>query len=329
MRAIRVATMMAALLPLAACGGGGGVASTGPPTPVPTPSPSPSPTYTRIQDLSGNQTFVTASTSVVYDSQGVARQNATSGYPFGAGANSSAVTLKYFTSSDSYVVEGYSTSATFTQADLVASGDPKTVVLQKISGGTVTDVLRQTTPSPGGVDLSYVRFGSWMTTHDMTGDPALGGQKRLTYIMAGVPTIASDVPTTGTASFTATSVIGLATDTTNGAGFGTGYDLSGSTATLSADFAANTVQTSLKLSGIPIGGGASRDFGTFTGSGTIGNSSPTVLYRNIFSGTLTTAGPGDAGFSGSFFGPQASEFAYVWTVFQNGLSAEGIVAGKR
>lgn len=310
LRRVVAASMLA--LQLSACGGGSeGVNST------PAPTPSPTASYTRIQDLTGNQTFVTASISSPYNSSGLLVPQVPNGYPFGAGT--STVTLSYDSGSDTYIVNGYGTT-TFTQEDIVNSGDPKTIVLQKTSGGITTDILRQTTPSPGGIDLSYVRFDSWMTTRYS----ALNGNERLTYMVGGVPTLASDVPTTGTATFTRNSVIGRANDVENR----TFYDLAHSTATLSADFGANTLQTALTLIGTPTAGGADRNFGTFNGIGTIGNGNP-VRNRFVFGGTLTTNGPGNATFTGAFFGPQATEFGYVWSIFQSGLTAEGAVAGRR
>jgi hypothetical protein len=154
----------------------------------------------------------------------------------------------------------------------------------------------------------------------------------------GTETPAGDMPRTGSATYQ-----GIVD------GFGGGRTLLGSTGTLTANFATGTVSTSMSLQGRggayddalgygdPEGGLAEPDlFGTLAGSGTIG--AGTSHFSGSLTGTIdfpaggptgTPGGPDATGsFMGGFYGPNAAEAGYVFTVTTGTISNDpNIVTG--
>jgi len=277
---------------LAGCGEGG-VAST------PTPTPTPSASYTKIADMAGDRTL---------QSGGIQYNSAQSGFSNGtAVAFGNGPTIAYTAASDSYkLTAGDGTTSTFTPADVV-NPTPAGATLQyrKVSGAT-TDVFTIIVPQGGSVTLSYLLVGSWIRSD------ASGATIRLG--VAGSPTLASDMPRTGSATYAGgtggTAVMNNA-----------GQSLSPtSTATFSANFASNSVTTALNLSS------AATNFGTYNGTGTISSTGPG------FSGSLSGTN-GSGLFSGGFFGPQALEMGYSWYLTGNvsgtPFSAVGTAVGVK
>ncbi|MFM5917185.1 MAG: transferrin-binding protein-like solute binding protein [Novosphingobium sp.] len=134
------------------------------------------------------------------------------------------------------------------------------------------------------VALTYTSYGFWRHK-DVASD-----QTTQTYFLYGAPTGAASMPKSGTASYQG---VATATLMTGGPAQPTLSAVNG-TATLTADFAAGTLATTLNL------GGTYQGVGTITGdqfSGTFTNSSP-----------MFTSGA----FNGGFFGPSASEFGYTF-----------------
>ena len=115
------------------------------------------------------------------------------------------------------------------------------------------------------------------------------------------------MPRTGTATYAA-AVGGAASQN------GVAYTLSGhSSATFSADFAANSVTTALTLGGTQGPNGTTvTQLGTFNGSGAIANGGPG------FTGAFSAANGVTGAFSGAFFGPKALEMGYDW--YMNGAA---------
>lgn len=261
---------------VSACGGDGGVSSTPPPAP-------PRPTYTKIADMSGDRTLQTG--GVKYTAANGAFTNGTV-ISFGSGSP----TIAYTASSDSYTLtEPGGPTATFGPAQLVNPAPPGTL-LQYITpnSSSPTDIFTIIGPSTGAITLSYVLLGSWMHIDSSTGTT-------VRLAVAGSPTLASDMPKTGSANYT----VGV-----GGAAFLNGSVQSlnqTSTATFSANFGAGTVATTLNLAS------STQTFGSFNGTGTIASSGPG------FSGTLS--GTNASGiFSGAFFGPQALEMGFTYVL---------------
>jgi hypothetical protein len=294
------AGLAAIIFTLSACGGSNdGVAVTPPPAPPPPPPPA---TYVKIDDLTGTQVFQTA--TIKYNVVAGVRQNYES-QNFGAGS-----TITYNATNDSFIITPVGGAAvTFTQANL----DPATTIppgqLGFING---TSRLFYITPGAAtGVPLSYTRLGSFNTV-------AANGSINVELLVGGVPTIRSDLPTTGTANYT-TGIGGTANLG------GTNYSLANnSTATFSANFATGAINLGFALGG-KINPTAPRvDLGTATGTGTI--SSATSGFSGLFtSGTNVTSGL----FTGSFFGPQAAEIGFNFQLAGPNFSAVGQGAGVK
>jgi hypothetical protein len=304
---------------LGACGGGGGgsVAST--------PAGPPRPTYTKIPDLAGNQTFQTASSGFRYAAPGGASVPPTSFSPAPLG---SGPTIAFNAATGDYTLAINGFSETYTSADLDRTNtDPKVQRFVRLgANGEFVSRFSLNTPSPNGVDLSYTRTGEW----NSRADTAVGG--RSYFAVGGVPTIASDMPRTGTATYGATRVSGIAflrNPAFNG-GNEFPHTLDGSSANFSADFADGSVRSQLVLSGRPAVSGQQLPpifIGNFVGNGRI------ISGSNAFSGTLSPVGGSTltGSFQGAFFGPQAAEYGLAFSLggtFNGGaFTADGTQAG--
>ena len=288
---------------LSGCGGGGdGVASMPPPT------------YTKLADLSGNQTFQSAGVGYKI-SNGTLPSYSTQ--KFGAG-----VTIAYTASTDSYTLTAPDGATdTFSSSTNVPppgfTPTPNVLTLFNSAGGTFS----LSTPTLNGVAMSYLAMGSW--------DHLQNGAESYYLAVSGVPTIASDMPKSGTANYQ-TAVHGVQIQA------GAIYDLStASTATFSADFGAGTIATTLHLAGsrynpvtMTTGTEPPTDWGSYTGSGTIASGGPG------FSGTLTSTPSSSVSasgeFAGAFFGPQAKEMGYTWLLNAPSiLRAQGVAVGTK
>jgi hypothetical protein len=289
----RIAAAQVCLLGLllAGCGGGSGsgMVSTPPPAPPPTPA-----TYSTMQQKIDGGSYTFQTTGVAYSGSPAGFAGASS-FALGSGA-----TIAYNELNDTFTVTAPGGSGvTFTAANLVPSA-PGTVHLNKPSGASVDDVLIT-------IPLTYAMITVWnqQTPSRVTGRISIGGSQTQT----------SDVPKSGSASY-AVTVAGAAQSN------GTVYNLTSSTGSLSANFAAGTVQTSLTLAGPPDAGGAVSNFGTFSGTGNLASGGPG------FSGTLS-GGTSNGIFHGAFFGPQAAEAGYGFVLPGSGFSAAGVVFGAK
>lgn len=182
-----------------------------------------------------------------------------------------------------------------------------------------TQSLRILNPAVGNpvIDLTYSSFG--VRTESV---PTTGGRpdEDISYFVFGVPTLFASRPTTGTATYS-----GIAEGVF--AGGSNRFDLTG-TSTLSADFGANTINTSLTLSGVERTDSTNTiDLGTFTGSGNIVQFSGSNIAG--FQGNLTNTSNSllTGNFDGSFFGPNAEEFGYSFRLDEVDASGATINVG--
>jgi len=286
-------------LVLAGCGGSdGGVASASSPGTIAPPA-----SYTKLVDMSGNRTFQTAGVHYASSAAGISNPSTDQ---FGSG-----VTVVYTAASDSYQLTAPGgATATFTPADFQPAASAPTVpnvaAYQKTSGST-SDILRLIVPTLNGVPLSYVTIGSW--------GHSVSGATTLYLALGGAPTIASDMPKAGTASYAVT--VGGTAVVPNGAGGATANPLNGAaTGTFSANFATGAITNSVHLLST-----TGTDFGTFNGTGTIASASPG--FSGTFAGTTTST------FSGAFFGPQATEMGMAYFIGTPTFSVGGVVTGLK
>lgn len=283
---------------LSGCGGDSGVTST------------PAPTYTKLEDLSGNQTFQSA--GIHY--------SVANGETLGPSIQqySDGVVIEYTASTDSFTV----TAPDNTSLEFGATtGSPPPLFFPQPDTTTFfngSDSFSIQVPTVNGVALSYMTTGDWSHIEN--------GVSSIYLSIFGVPTTADDMPRNGTATYQ-TSINGSALDN-----FSTFYTLgANSTATFSANFGTGTVSTTLNLIGITTVNPTPVDFGSYTGSGVIASGTPG------FSGTLAPAA-GNAlsltgEFSGAFFGPQAAEMGYAWYLGsgtgRSSFGAQGITTGSK
>jgi hypothetical protein len=294
------AGLAAIIFTLSACGGGNdGIAVTPPPAPPPPPPPA---TYVKIDDLTGTQVFQTASLKYNVSASGL--QNFES-QNFGTGS-----TITYNADNDSFIITPVGGAAvTFTQANLDPLATNPPAVIGFVNG---TNRLFYISPGAGtSVPLSYTRLGSFISA-------AANGSANVELLVGGVPTIRTDLPTTGTANYT-TGIDGSAKLN------GINYSLfNNSTATFSANFATGAINLGFALGGTTNATAPRVDLGTATGTGTI--SSATSGFSGLFaSGTNVTSGL----FTGSFFGPQAAEIGFLFQLAGPNFSAVGSGAGVK
>jgi hypothetical protein len=289
---------------LSACAGGSaGVAST--------QGTFGSASYTKLAEMTGDRTFQSGGIRAA-NSNGILTGQDSQAYGSG-------VVISYTAASGSYTLTAPDgTTATFSSNSgtppppppLTPPSPPNT---QTFYSGS--DRLILTSPTVSGVALSYTFLGEWTHTENGVGQ---------TYVaVAGVPTVAGDMPKSGTANYQ-TSIDGSAQRCSNCT---TKYGLApNSTATFSANFGAGTVATTLNLVGTA-GNQVPFAFGSYSGTGTNSSSGPR------FSGRLTSdpSNPNSAtgAFSGAFFGPQAKEMGYAWYLTGLNILAHGVVTGTK
>jgi hypothetical protein len=250
------------------------------------------------------------------------------------------VAIAYDATAKTYTVTApNNTVLTFGPADLLtattnpANTDARVIAYHVNSGTTPASTFQIVTPSIGGVDLTYTRVGAGLKFTNF------GTPSSITDIIVGVfgvPTISSDMPKTGSATYSKVQVNGSTTIYTTGIPApvqgGLQYSLSTSTGTFSADFAAGTIQTTLNLiPTTPSGFPATitlPTIGSSTATGTGSIATGTSNFTGTFGSSLAYT---NGAFSGGFFGPQAAEFGYSFVFAGNapGTGAYGTVVGAK
>jgi hypothetical protein len=281
---VRAAAPAAAAL-LSACGGGGGNLNSTPPPPA-TPTAFPLTTSASFQAIHGDRTYrVDATGQSTTDQMGVAGRDP-------------GVTIDYDAATGTYTVRNATSLASFGAADRTTAAGFDTYAKQL---GAVTDELKLlANVGPGQsqagapIQLTYLSYGVWSHADAQT------CERRTTYLLFGYPSTPSEMPGSGSATYT-TSVAGTIADA-----WVTGTDVVVSdirgSATFSADFGAGTVGTGLTLARAS----DQSSLGTYTGAGTIN--------ADQFSGTFSSTSGyfAGGGFAGGFFGPGANEMGYAF-----------------
>jgi hypothetical protein len=172
----------------------------------------------------------------------------------------------------------------------------------------------------GSTTLQYSTYGTW------TKSVANASFSRFGAFAVGVPSTEAQVPTKGTATFS-----GSATGLVSVDAAGSDYSFSG-TATLNADFSAKTITggiTSIttKTLGSVVTTGTMNDItlssGTISGTGFSGTAT-----AGTTAGTLNITGATGT-FSGSFYGPSATEAAGSFALTRDGLNIVGAFGTAR
>jgi hypothetical protein len=309
---------LAACVLTSACGGSdGGVAST--------PAPPAGPSYSNFVDLNKNVTLATTSTAITYQfdtlngtSPGAETRDTKAG--FGDGG----ITISYDAASKSYTLHDGVTAISYAPADKVppnvgAAATPFDSYARNSNNypliGGVSD--RVQTYRAGGANtqfpqLSYTTFviAQHSAVYSASGISQVRTNEREIYAIGGFETARFDLPKSGTASY-ATFVTGSAISNRNGP------QIVGGTATITADFAAGSLGTTMALTN------NGQSIGTFDGT------APIEATTSHFAGNLNASGATQGSFSGSFFGPQGTEVGYTYRVQTSIGTVDGGVIGKK
>jgi hypothetical protein len=319
------------------CGGGSGMQITPPPVatvPTPTPTPTPAPTLTPISQeaappalppvVSGtlidaiktNADFRTGSTEVIDDAIAgtVSSRNKAYDLP-------TSIRVYFDATAGKYIVSNIiGTAHRFPDGYSFYGGPGLTTYGQNATdGGRRLNILTPMVNNPK-IALTYTSYGVWQfdSSDRRDIDPQINDYH---FFYFGVPTSVDAMPRTGVASYSGLAegvLFDLKTENTS-------YRLDG-TMTLSADFAAATLNTQLALKGTNTSNGLLITIPNLSGVATIG------AGTNAFRGELTSTDASLAGsVQGAFFGPAAQEVGYSFAVNDPGLSriGGGVAVGKR
>jgi hypothetical protein len=180
--------------------------------------------------------------------------------------------------------------------------------------GSVTDSIRAYRVGTANTQFPQLSYATFVVARRDSAS-SVGGVSnanigvRQIFAIGGFETQRSDLPTTGTAFYSA-YVLGSAIES------GAGRDVGGS-ATITADFGASSVATSLALTS------DGQSSGTFNGA------APIESATSHFKGDLTASGATQGTFSGSFFGPQGAEVGYTYRVQTSIGTVNGGAVGKK
>jgi hypothetical protein len=318
-------------LTLVACGGGGD--SSPPPTgggggtPAPTPTPTPTPTsvaYTKFADLTGNRQFQAGCAGLRSDGQRI------DAFGFGRFNNDEKLSIDYDIPGQSWTVAGQSLNGTgfnwqFTQAMIQTNPPANTVYYLKNNADGSAERFYVGNQPIGGTTPEYMR-GSLLNYR------ISGGPPEWRYCVFGVPTTLADTRPATTVSYTTrVSSIGFLGNSSTVAQ----YDLSESTATISANPTTGEIPVTLQLVGrqfTPTGLSETRvDFGTYSGTATINGT--VASFNDALRDSPNRAIQG-GNFGGWFFGPQGIEIGMSFSLRANDgagnvYTATGTVTGRR
>ena len=280
-RSSMMAAVSALALALTACGGaGGGVASTPPPppTPAPPPPPPPTPAIPPIPDqpigLAVNGSFA------VFSSHYEAGQTT---------ATKNGLQFAYSAATDEYTISipGYQPGQLVPTGGSGSVGDDGTWLDLVSTANDVTNSdgkLSVTLAWPAHLGFKYTSIGSWGSVDGERGN-----------FVYGVPTLAGDMPVTGSADYSGI-IQGLTSDQ---------YDVFGGIS-LSFNFGAGTLTGAMTPEIAPIWDTVG--LGTYTFRDTVYSTGSTS-----FSGAFDSPGSNaPSSFQGEFTGPSGSELMGSW-----------------
>ncbi|WP_066719394.1 transferrin-binding protein-like solute binding protein [Sphingomonas pituitosa] len=310
----------AAAAALASCSGGGNSSSTPTPTPTPTssptPTPSPTPTYTAFP-LAAATEFNTLNATTNYTGD-----PATGAVTLGVTATETFTNrVKLAATTDltngTFVMDEAVEESRFTGTNVVTTAAPTVTefVYRSVSTATgaaagnfsqlevLNNIGARTTSTTTGVvtsdsllsQLTVLSYANWWR-----GD-STAGQKRLTYSIWGYPTLSYDMPTTGSATYTA-RIVGRSVSVANSA---TTLNRVGGTATVTVNFATGLVTTTMNLTTVPTSG-AETAYVTLNAQGAI------PIGQNQFSGSFASGGFVTGTITGAFYGAKGVNIGVVF-----------------
>ena len=313
-------------LSLTGCGGGD-VASTSAAAPVAVPSATPTPTPTPTPPSPNSELPLTVSQVFDQAASGklIATVNTTSGAvqdtTLPSRASFATLTITYDSTANTYLVADEASSKTFAPTDLTTGTASFDHYVQSVGSGlndgntTVSDLYLF---RPGATNtrlaLTYATYGVWSTSQQ----GATNTHFLTRFATYGIETASESMPRTGSATYSGI-VDGLATVNNQA------YRLTGSTGTVTANFATGVVRTALTLTGNPdplsLADGTVA-LGALAGTGAISTGT------SRFTGTISGLGA-TGSFGGGFFGPGAAETALAFSLTSDTASTVGVLVGKR
>jgi len=302
---------VAACLLTCGCGGGGGGGLV-----VGTPS---SPSYDSFVGLNKNITVQTTSTAAnfTYNTlNGIRADTITRDAKGGFGEGG--ITISYDAASQTYTIHDGPNALSYGPADKDPSGpgpsqSPFETYFHQV-GNNLVDKIKAYRAGSAGTQFPQLSYATFVVA-SREAITLIGGisdaniNARVIYAIGGFETVRSDLPRTGTASYTS-YVTGAAI------GPDREYPVEGSVS-ITADFANASVSTALALKS----GG--QGIGNFNGV------APIDSGTSRFKGDLTANGTTQGSFSGSFFGPQAAEVGYTYRVQTSIGTVDGGAVGKK
>jgi hypothetical protein len=278
---------------LAACGGGGGSGATRNAAGMPIPDGT-------------NRDLTTVSTPTEMAIGSVSRMSTSAGDYVPTVTFSNAPTVRIG-------IPALGVDDTFTQADVVSTNVIAGVQIPtaRRSDSTGVRTLTYIVPSSGASGLRFSSLGVWDRA-----DLATGTINQMAAISFGSRTLGSDVPTTGSGSYTG-FLIGNAIESG-----GKQFSISG-LASATADFGARSIAFSSTGSGK-----TDRATGVFTADAGY-NLTGTLTYaagQNSLAGTLTSGNGKTGAAAGAFYGPQAAEMGVTFAL-TNGTGGGAFVGG--
>lgn len=331
-RSILIAST-AAVLVVAGCSGGNDATPTPTPTAsssaTPTPTPTATPTYAALPLAAATEFFtVSAATSYTGDVAGPVTLGVAGTDAFSNRVRLALQNVTPATDALPVVVRENAEESRFGTGDLLTAPAPAvteyvyrdTATPTNAGGFTQLDLLNNTitgqVTSDTALALTRTSYAGWWR------GVSTAGAKRITYGVFGYPTVLSDMPTTGTATYTVRIAGRSVVSPTAGA---TAVDKLGGTATLSINYATGLVTLTLNLQRVTSGGNVT--YGTFTGTGAI------PVGSNQFTGSFGPGSTAGGTFQGLAYGSQAGEigisFAISGTVAAGDSRAVGVVVGKK
>lgn len=306
------------------------------PDPTPTPSPTSSPTPTPVSypsfPLTAAAEFGTINAFISYTGDlavgpvtlgAAGTESGSSRFRLAALADPTAAS----TTTPTVVHENPSEETRFVAADLIVP--PATGVTEYVfsQNGTtagqnsraefLNNTVKDKVTTDAQLQLLRTSYTGWIRSDSTTGG------HRITYGVWGYPTVLSDMPTTGTATYTAR--IAGRTVGVVAAGTGTTARLGG-TVTITINYATGAVSFTANVTTVAAGG-AETPYGTFTGTGAI------APGATQFSASFGLSSPIPGTLAGTVFGPQGAEigisFAGAGTVGAVDTRIAGVIVGKK
>ncbi|WP_010543374.1 transferrin-binding protein-like solute binding protein [Sphingomonas elodea] len=303
MKTVGCASIVLAVL-LGGCSGGGGG-----PGFITAPAGPSEQRNLSLTDVRFTEGFTGAGARIRYSVSGT---GSAGGFDSGVPLSSNTLAVRYDASTQSYTIAmDQFTSAAFGPADRTSGSNTLTNYEKRVPGRQ--ENLSLFNPGAGNPQLvlTYTSYGAYQSISE--GSPI--GVDTI-FFAYGVRTVPSDMPKSGTATYT-TRVDGQFAGTS-------GVYALGGDSNFTADFAAATVRATLQLRGQNVVTGGLREFGIHSLAGTIRSESVGVFFNAAGGSNGTTVN-----MQGTFYGPAAAEIGANFGMLNADGRGVGVLVGRR